>query len=154
MDQPIKSHARFARPQVMRVRTTTLAWNWRRKRGFFLLKECTSAARKGGTLQNSARSQSYAKIAAANMPHQHAITHLQMPKRTRMPRVKQMSLHASEADIIGTTQTVLMPTVTAWNKGTKTKKVSWILFDSGSKRTFITEECSRKLGCRLLEQKL
>ncbi|KAH6943496.1 hypothetical protein HPB50_022148 [Hyalomma asiaticum] len=39
---------------------------------------------------------------------------------------------------------------TAWNKGTKTKKLSQILFNSGSQRPFITEECSQKLGCRLL----
>ncbi|KAH6933352.1 hypothetical protein HPB50_014382 [Hyalomma asiaticum] len=63
---------------------------------------------------------------------------------------EQVSLHASGADTGGTKQTVLMPTVTAWNKGTKTKKISRILFDSGSQRTFITEECSRKLGCKLL----
>ncbi|KAH6932836.1 hypothetical protein HPB50_010194 [Hyalomma asiaticum] len=63
---------------------------------------------------------------------------------------EQVSLHASGADTGGTKQTVLMPTVTAWNKGTKTKMLSRILFDSGSQRTFITEECSRKLGCKLL----
>ncbi|KAH6948698.1 hypothetical protein HPB50_025871 [Hyalomma asiaticum] len=63
---------------------------------------------------------------------------------------EQVSLHASGADACGTKQTVLMPTVNAWNKGTKTKKLSRILFDRGSQRTFITEECSRKLGCKLL----
>ncbi|KAH6931412.1 hypothetical protein HPB50_024380 [Hyalomma asiaticum] len=79
-----------------------------------------------------------------------AFASAQREKDTETRPKEQVSLHASGADAGGTKETILMPTVTAWNKGTKTKKLSRILFDSGSQRTFITEECSRKLGCKLL----
>ncbi|KAH9372557.1 hypothetical protein HPB48_010008 [Haemaphysalis longicornis] len=59
-----------------------------------------------------------------------------------------ISLHASE----NTTDrpSVLMPTVTAWSSGQSTKSITRILFDSGSQRSFITEELSQRLGCRPL----
>ncbi|KAH7945567.1 hypothetical protein HPB49_012990 [Dermacentor silvarum] len=42
------------------------------------------------------------------------------------------------------------PDDTSVTKGTNKRKVSRLLFDGGSKRTFITETCSRTLGCKLL----
>ncbi|KAH6947373.1 hypothetical protein HPB50_018528 [Hyalomma asiaticum] len=61
-----------------------------------------------------------------------------------------VTLHALEMEENCANRTVLVPTVTAVNKGMKKRKVSRLLFDSGSQRTFITEACSKTLRCKLL----
>ncbi|XP_042148820.1 uncharacterized protein LOC121837293 [Ixodes scapularis] len=45
---------------------------------------------------------------------------------------------------------VLLQTVTAWAEGTNRRKLARIIFDSGSQRSFITEELSQRLDCKLL----
>ncbi|XP_040064349.1 uncharacterized protein LOC120838474 [Ixodes scapularis] len=57
-----------------------------------------------------------------------------------------VSLHVNEEN----TPTVLLQTVTASVEGKNRKKRARILFDSGSQRSFITEELSRSLGFKLL----
>ncbi|XP_040070543.1 uncharacterized protein LOC120843291 [Ixodes scapularis] len=57
-----------------------------------------------------------------------------------------VSLHVNDEN----KATVLLKTVTAWVEGKNRKKRARILFDSGSQRSFITEELSRSLDCKLL----
>ncbi|XP_040073040.1 uncharacterized protein LOC120845273 [Ixodes scapularis] len=45
---------------------------------------------------------------------------------------------------------VLLQTVTTWAEGTNRRKLAHIIFDSGSQRSFITEELSQRLDCKLL----
>ncbi|XP_040077258.1 uncharacterized protein LOC120849166 [Ixodes scapularis] len=64
-------------------------------------------------------------------------------KKDRTP----LNLHVSEK---GNKPAVLLQTVTAWVESKNRRKLARILFDSGSQRSFITEELSRGLGCKLL----
>ncbi|XP_040079423.1 uncharacterized protein LOC120850811 [Ixodes scapularis] len=45
---------------------------------------------------------------------------------------------------------VLLQTLTAWAESTNKRKLARIIFDSGSQRSFITEELSQRLDCKLL----
>ncbi|XP_042148739.1 uncharacterized protein LOC120844826 [Ixodes scapularis] len=45
---------------------------------------------------------------------------------------------------------VLLQTAEAWASGTKNKAMARVLFDGGSQRSFITEDLSRRLGCKVV----
>lgn len=45
---------------------------------------------------------------------------------------------------------VFLQTVTAWAENKNKRRLSRILFDSSSQRSFITEELSQRLGCKQL----
>ncbi|XP_042145699.1 uncharacterized protein LOC121835512 [Ixodes scapularis] len=66
---------------------------------------------------------------------------------TRKKNKTPLNLHVSEK---GNKPAVLLQTVTAWVESKNRRKLARILFDSGSQRSFITEELSRGLGCKLL----
>ncbi|XP_042142954.1 uncharacterized protein LOC120837386 [Ixodes scapularis] len=66
---------------------------------------------------------------------------------TRKKDKTPLNLHVSEK---GNKPAVLLQTVTAWVESKNRRKLARILFDSGSQRSFIIEELSRGLGCKLL----
>lgn len=66
---------------------------------------------------------------------------------TRKKDDAALSLHVGEKS---KKRSVLLQTVTVWAEGKNKRKLARILFDSGSQRSFITEELSRGLRCKLL----
>lgn len=101
------------------------------------------------------------RIACKKCSHQHATSMCnptfashQKDMNTKTIANEQVSLHASEVKVVGTTHTVIMLTVTAWNKRAKTKKLSRIFFHSGSQRTFTLKSAHENLVVSSLEPKL
>lgn len=58
------------------------------------------------------------------------------------------NLHRSGSDAAKTS--VLLQTVAAWGEEQKGTKLTRVILDSGSQRSFTTEELSRRLDCRLV----
>lgn len=78
---------------------------------------------------------------------------------TQTPRTSNTSNVSMSPVSLRTTQSpakpaVLLQTVTAWAESHKRRKLARIMFDTGSRRSFITKQLLKELNCRLLRTKI